>query len=180
MFLSDNISGNVKTNKVPWMIALFFMASHVLCDIAGSVTIFPVVHYGMYSQPMVGSNQYQSYELVVNGKVLNGSDYRIHLWENILAPLYDVDRISNTIDFHDEKNTIERVFYFLGMEELGVTLRNRMDNVPYDAHMFGQHYKKYLSGVLGITISNLKVFRLVSNYADGGYFKVQKELLVHE
>ncbi len=162
------------------MIAFFFMVSQVLCDLAGSVTFFPIVHYGMYSQPMVGSDQYQSYELVVNGKVLKGSDYRIHVWENILAPVYDVDRISNTTDFQDEKNTIERVFYFLGMEGLGVTLRNRMGNVPYDAHLFGQHYKKYLSDVLGVPISNLKVFRVVSNYSDGGYFQVQKELIVHE
>ena len=66
------------------------------------------------------------------------------------------------------------------MEGLGVTLRNRMGNVPYDAHLFGQHYKKYLSDVLGVPISNLKVFRVVSNYSDGGYFQVQKELIVHE
>jgi hypothetical protein len=180
MFFNDGISRNQKTNNIPWIIALFLMGSQVLCDLLGSVTVFPIVHYGMYSQPIVVSDQYQSYELVVNGKVLEGSDYRIHLWENILAPLQDVDRISNTTDFQDEKNTIERIFYFLGMQELGLTLRNRMDNMPFDAHLFGQHYKKYLSEVLGIPISNLKVFRIVSYYADGGYFNVQKELIVHE
>ena len=152
----------------------------IACDLAGSVTFFPILHFGMYSEVAVRPESYKTFELVVDGQKLRPLDFRIHLWETICKPLYIYNKIEDTNDFEKDKGYIKKGLSVIGFHQLYAKIESNLSNVGEDKKSFTLRYKKHLSQILDKPVFHLDVFQNEYHYRNGRYFLINQTLLLHD
>ncbi len=161
-------------------LALLLGSVQVVCDLAGSVTFFPIVHYGMYSQIEPRQKSYVTYELEINGQKLDALDYRIHLWEALFNPLRIREKNRHCNDFEEDKNLMKKGFNSLNFNHLYPFLEPAITNKIEKNSTFSHRYKIYLAHILKEPIFSMKVYESEYGYDYARYFLIRKTLLVHE
>jgi len=152
----------------------------IACDLAASVTFFPILHFGMYSEVAVRPESYKTFEIVVDGQKLRSIDFRIHLWEVICKPLYMYDKIMYTNDFEKDKGYIKKGLSLFGFHQLYAIIEPNLGNAVENEKTFTIRYKKHLSQVLDKPLSRLDIFQNEYQYRNGRYFLIHQTLLLHD
>ena len=147
------------------LLAAFFLIQ-IAIDLGRSVTAFPFVHYGMFSESFPKADSLLVYELTLDGRRTEPQDYRIYRWDMIQQPLAAFDRLTATHDFAEDRRRIKLAlsgFYSLNL-----------GNSPDVATRFPDWYRDYLSRLLGHPIHSLEIDRAWYRYT-GNQFILQRK-----
>ena len=142
-----------KANK--WLIRMMaaFFAIQIVVDLCHSLTAFPFVHYGMFSES-VPTNGNVRYEIVVDKQQLEAANFGIYRWDMIQQPLAAFDRQAETADFAFDRSRIKAIF-----PGIYSRLSHNLENAPTVEAAFPDWYMGYLSRLLQRPIHSLQVFR---------------------
>jgi len=157
-----------------FLLIAFFLVQ-VAIDLAHSVTLFPFVHYGMYSEPFQRADSTEVFEVLVNGSPLLAKEHGIAEWDRIQAPLMARDKQSSTGDYAFDKEKTKEGLERVGMGKLYAAMAPRMDNDSALASQFPSWYRAYLAGLLDRPVRSLRVDRAFYRYDQGQYRLLRKE-----
>jgi hypothetical protein len=143
-----------------WIIGFFIL--QIGFDLAHSVTAFPFVHYGMFSQSFAQPDTLTVFRVSVDGVALRAEDFRVYSWDMVQEPLEAAQKRALTNDFAADKARLGE-FY----NKLKPNLDNTGDFVPW--------YKAYLGRLLGHPVGVLKVLRLRYRWSGGRMELIQTE-----
>jgi hypothetical protein len=152
-----------------------FIVVQIGLDLAHSVTAFPFVHYGMFSEPVPGPDSLAMFQVTVNGKPLIQSDYRIYRWDMIMTPLNGLDRLKRTGDFAFDREKLKEYLQRFGGGALYRSMEPNLENAPDVAQRFPGWYQLYLSRLLARPVNSLKVDRCWYLYRGGRLQLLKKE-----
>jgi hypothetical protein len=142
-------------------LAAAFFLIQIAIDLGHSVTAFPFVHYGMFSESFPTADSILRYVVVVNGKTLEPADFRIYRWDMIQEPLSAFDKQTRTSDFAAEKQKFRAT-----LPGIYSRISSNLDNSPaLDTH-FPEWYRNYLGRLLGEPVRTLRVNRAWYAYKD--------------
>ena len=85
-----------------WLL-IGFIVLQVGVDLAHSVTAFPFVHYGMFSESFARPDSLAVFEITVDGKLLEARDFRVYRWDMVQVPLAGFEQQEFTHDFAFDK-----------------------------------------------------------------------------
>jgi hypothetical protein len=149
-----------------WLL-IGFIIVQLAVDLAHSVTAFPFVHYAMFSGSFARPDSLSAFEVTVDDKRLEASDFRVYRWDMVQVPLAGFERQQLTHDFAFDKEKA-RDYLFGGRSGfVSKTVLPQLDNDDSVTAHFPQWYKQYLSGLLGRPIHNLRVDKTWYRYAGG-------------
>ena len=152
-----------------------FFLLQVLIDLAHSVSVFPFVHYAMFSESFARPDSLSVYEIVVDGRQLQPADFSIYQWDMMQNPLLSLQRQVSTEDFAFDKQKMAAGMKQVGIEGLYRAIQPNLDNVTGVETRFPQWYKTYLSGILGHPIRTLQVDQAWYRYSKGSCSLLKKE-----
>jgi hypothetical protein len=158
---ADGNSLRSRNKSGAFALVIAFFAIQVAFDLAHSVTAFPFVHYGMFSESFSAPDSLLRYEVIVDGRPLESADFRIYRWDMIQQPLAAFDRMTATDDFAFDKSTFQNTF-----PALYAHVSDNLDNLPYPEARFPDWYANYLSALLGHSIRSVEVNRTWYRYKD--------------
>jgi hypothetical protein len=138
-----------------------FFAIQVAFDLAHSVTAFPFVHYGMFSESFSAPDSLLRYEVIVDGHPLDAADFRIYRWDMVQQPLAAFDNQSRTADFSFDKRKLRDA-----LPACYTRISASLANAPTLAADFPDWYRSYLSRLLHQPIHTLQVNRSWYRYED--------------
>lgn len=138
-----------------FLIILFLF--QVAINICHSVTVFPFLHYAMYSESFNKPSNIRVYEIIVNQKQLTSSNYRIHQWDMIHQPLNAFDKQVNTQDFSLDKKAIEEGMNYMHLTLLYKAVQVNLNNDLNLIQQFPYWYKQYLQKIIKQPILSLSV-----------------------
>jgi hypothetical protein len=147
-----------------WLIAFFIV--QIGFDLAHSVTAFPFVHYGMFSQSFARPDTLTVFRVSVDGSLLRPEDFAVYRWDMVQGPLEAAEKRLATGDFAFDKAVVQAR---LGSwyNELKPNLDNTGPFVPW--------YKGYLSRLLGRPVGALRVERARYRWSGGRMVLIQTE-----
>lgn len=146
-----------------------FFAIQIAFDLAHSVTAFPFVHYGMFSESFSAPDSLLSYEVIVDGHRLDPLNFRIYQWDMVQQPLAAFDRMTATNDFAFDKSTFQSKFPALYTHVSG-----NLDNLSYPEARFPDWYANYLSALIGHSIRSVEVSKTWYRYTPSGLILLNK------
>jgi hypothetical protein len=149
------------------LIALF--AIQATCDLAHSVTAFPFVHYGMFSERFSAPDSLLRYEVIADGLPLSPDDFRIYRWDMIQGPLAAFDKQSATGDFAYDKQKIRA-----GLPGIYSRVSANLDNPPNLSAGFPSWYGSYLSRLLHRPVHTFRVNRTWYRYENDRFILLSK------
>lgn len=147
-----------------WIIGFFILQIGV--DLAHSVTVFPLVHYGMFSQSFPRPDTLTVFRVSVDGQPLQQRDFTVYRWDMVQGPLEAAEKRAATRDFAFDKERLQRTlgaFY----NDLKPNLDNTGQFIPW--------YKGYLGRLLGRPVGTLRVDRLRYRWSGGRMVLLQTE-----
>jgi hypothetical protein len=130
-----------------------FFAIQIAVDLCHSLTAFPFVHYGMFSES-VPANGRVRYEIFVDNQQLEAANFGIYRWDMIQQPLAAFDRQSESADFAFDRSRIRAIF-----PDIYSRLSHNLENAPTVEATFPDWYMGYLSRLLHRPIHSLQVLR---------------------
>jgi hypothetical protein len=163
--------------KIPFLILGFFIIQ-IFTNLNGSLTAFPFLHYGMFSEKINYQAYYETIQIEVNGQLLKGSDFSIQNWEMIQNPLLIHKQIQQNNDFEKDKMYIHFFLNKLGLSSIDYKIKKHLDNVKPDPAAYGLYYKKYLEKILDRPISRLNVNLCYFAFRDKTYHLLSKKIIV--
>jgi hypothetical protein len=138
------INPNDITKKHKWGILciVLFFALQILVDLPGSLTAYPFLHYGMFSQKFLPADYYNALQLEIDGKTI--TSHECNEWETILSytNIHFNNRLSN--DNEIEKKLIEQYTPLLPFK----TLKHNLMNSYCSTDSFNLRYQLFLEGIL--------------------------------
>jgi len=149
--------------------AAIIIALQVAVDLAHSVTAFPFVHYGMFSESFSAPDSLLRYSVVADGRELRAADFRIYRWDMIQQPLAAFDKQQATKDFAFDKAKFSGT-----LPAIYSAVSPNLDNSPTVAADFPDWYRGYLSRLTGRHITSLRIYRLHYRYGDSGFVLLSK------
>ena len=152
-----------------------FIILQIGIDLAHSVTVFPFVHYGMFSESVPAPDSLPVFEVTVNGRLLRQADYRIYRWDMIESPVIAFDRLKSTGDFAFDREKLREYLQRAGGAALYRLMEPRLENRPAAVAGFPRWYKAYLGSLLGYPVDSLRVDRSWYVYKAGGLLLLRKE-----
>jgi hypothetical protein len=152
-----------------------FFLLQLLIDLAHSVTVFPFVHYGMFSQSLPRPDSIPVFEVTVDGQRLRAIDFSIYQWDMVQTPLAAAEQQVHTRDFAFDKEKMSSGLQLAGLGGLYRTVAPNLDNAPGTATLFPQWYKAYLSNLVGHPIRTVQVDKVWYRYTEGHYLLLKKE-----
>ena len=152
-----------------------FFLIQVIIDLAHSVTVFPFVHYGMFSESFARPDSLPVYEIVADGRQLQPAEFSIYQWDMIQNPLLSLQRQVSTGDFTFDKQKMAAGMKQAGMGGLYKAIQPNLDNATGVEARFPQWYKTYLSGIMGHPIRTLRVDQAWYRYSEGSCRLLKKE-----
>jgi hypothetical protein len=161
------------------LLLIGFFVIQILVDLGHSVTAFPFVHYGMFSESFRQPDTLVVFEITVDGRRLNAQDFRIYPWDMIQTPLQAIDRQMQTVDARFDKEKLRSGLHFIGAGALYRLLAPNLDNTPSTAARFPEWYKRYLSRLLGHPIRTLEVDKTWYLTADSHFHLLKKDLWIN-
>jgi hypothetical protein len=150
------------------LVAAFF-AIQIAFDLAHSVTAFPFVHYGMFSESFSEPDSLPGYEITVDGHHLDPINFRIYQWDMVQQPLAAFDRMTVTDDFASDKSRFQTTF-----PALYAHVSDNLDNLSYPKARFPDWYANYLSTLLGHSIRSVEVNRTWYRHTPSGFILLSK------
>lgn len=150
------------------LVAAFFLIQ-IFIDLAHSVTAFPFVHYGMFSELFSEPDSVLSYEITVDGHRLDPINFRIYQWDMVQQPLAAFDRLTSTGDFAFDKSTFQAAF-----PALFAHVSDNLDNLSYPQARFPDWYANYLSALTGHSIRSVRVDRTWYRHTPSGLILLNK------
>ena len=148
-------------------------------DLAHSVTAFPFVHYGMFSESFARPDSLAVYEVTVDGKQLLARDFRVYRWDMIQGPLAASEAQHSSGDFAFDKEAIRGGLSRIGASGVFQLVSPGLDNAGSVGDHFAGWYKQYLSGVLGYSIHSIRVDKAWYRYAGGKLVLLRKETRIN-
>jgi hypothetical protein len=152
-----------------------FFLIQVLIDLAHSVTLFPFVHYAMFSESFARPDSLPVYEIIVDGRRLQQTDFSIYQWDMVQNPLLSLQQQTRTGDFAFDKEKMGAGMQKAGLGGLYKTLRPNLDNAPNVTSRFPQWYRNYLGSIVGHPIRTLQVDLAWYHYSEGRWRLLKKE-----
>lgn len=153
-------------------IVLFFFFQ-IIIDCLHTVTIFPFLHYGMFSQ-VYTTREVNVFEIKANERILSGQDFGILTWDLIHSPLNSFKKQITTKDFSFDKKVIKKGIEKTGLKKPGLTASHNLDNSQHVIRDFPLWYKGFLAKLLHQTVNKLQVSILRYRYEDGNYILLDK------
>lgn len=153
-----------------------FIVLQIGLDLAHSVTFFPFMHYGMYSQVLPRTDSLEYFEIRVDGHPLRPEDFRIYQWDMLTSPLTTFEEQTRTHDYAFDKEKLRQGMQWAGMGRLFTAIKPNLDN----SGNFAVWYKAYLERMLGHRIGLLTVDRVWRRQVgyDSGLLVIGKEPLI--
>ncbi|HLZ88302.1 MAG TPA: hypothetical protein VKQ52_13700 [Puia sp.] len=152
-----------------WLIGFFILQIGI--DLAHSVTVFPFVHYGMFSASVARPDSVEVFRVSVDGRLLQPGDLAIYRWDMVGTPLEAYERRLATGDYAFDKEKLQA-----GMARAGLSsLYNQLKSNLYNTGSFIPWYKGYLGRLLGQPIGILRVDKAWYRWAGGGLQLVRTE-----
>jgi hypothetical protein len=145
------------------LVAVFFSLQIVL-DLCHSVTAFPLVHYGMFSESFAAPDSLLRYEVVVDGRSLEPANFRIYRWDMIQGPLVAFDKQAATHDYLFDKERFRAA-----LPGIYTRVAANLDNSPAVPADFPDWYRSYLSRLTGQPIHSLQVNKNWYRYTANGF-----------
>jgi len=145
-------------------LAAAFFLLQIVFDLCHSVTAFPFVHYGMFSESFAAPDSLLQYEVVVDGRPLKAADFRIYRWDMIQQPLTAFDKQTRTGDFAFDKQKFRAAFP--GIYSL---VAANLDNSPDLPASFPDWYRNYLGRLIGQPIHSLQVNKSWYRHPPSGF-----------
>lgn len=152
-----------------WLIGFFIL--QIGFDLAHSVTAFPVVHYGMFSESFKRPDTLTVFRISVDGVALRSTDFRVYTWDMVQEPLEAAERRALSGDFAFDKERMEAGFRVTGLTGLYNGLKSNLDNTGG----FASWYKGYLGRLLGRPVGVVTVDRLRYRWSGGRMELIQTQ-----
>jgi hypothetical protein len=152
-----------------------FFLLQVIFDVAHSITAFPFVHYGMFSESFSRPDSLSVYELIADGKTLQAGDFSIYQWDMTQTPLKALEKQIQTRDFAFDKEKMDAGMARIGMRWALQFAKPNLDNRANTAARFPEWYKSYLGRLLGHPIKTLRVDKMVYRFIDGHCLVIKRE-----
>jgi len=156
-----------------------FIFIQVGVDLAHSVTAFPFVHYGMFSESFARPDSLAVYEVTVDGKLLLARDFRVYRWDMIQGPLAASEEQLISRDFEFDKAAMRSGLSRIGVSGVFRLVSPGLDNAGSVGDRFAGWYKQYLSGLLGYPVRSLRVDKAWYRYAGGKLLLLRKETRIN-
>ncbi|GGA85981.1 hypothetical protein [Puia dinghuensis] len=134
-----------------WIIGFFIL--QIAIDLTHSVTVFPFVHYGMFSESFALPDSVEVLEVRVDGRLLRPTDFAIYRWDMVQIPLEAYEKQLATGDYAFDKEKLGAGMRKTGLSSLYNELKPNLDNTG----SFIPWYKRYLSGLVGHPITTVQV-----------------------
>lgn len=150
-----------KKGLLALMIGFFILQAGF--DLAHSVTAFPFVHYGMFSERFPYRDSLPAFEVFADGQPLRAADFGIYRWDMIQQPLEAFDKWQRTADYSGDKARIKAA-----SPDLYALVSSHLDNPPRLAATFPDWYRRYLCRVLGRPVHRLRVEKRSYGYETFG------------
>ncbi len=150
-----------------------FFVIQILVDLCHSVTAYPFVHYGMFSESFPQPDSLTVFTITADGQLLQPGDFSIYRWDQVQNPLLAFDRQVSTRDFAFDKEKLQKGMHFIGGGSLYPLLLPNLNNTAITAARFASWYKTYLSSLIGRPIHSLRVDKTWYRY-DGAHFVLLK------
>jgi hypothetical protein len=144
-----------------------FFLLQVIVDLAHSVTAFPFVHYGMFSESFTRPDTLTVYEITADGHLLQTADFSIYQWDLVQNALISHEKQVKTGDFAFDKEKISAGMRKVGMGGLYRLAAPNLDNAAGTADRFPDWYRTWLSGLTGHPIHTLRVDKASYRYSAG-------------
>jgi hypothetical protein len=144
-----------------------FIIIQITVDLAHSVTVFPFVHYGMFSESFARPDSLLVYEVTVDGRRLEAADYRVYRWDMIQSPLTAFDKMVTSNDFSFDREQLRTHLSGAGAGALYRLMAPGLENDSLTASLFPTWYKAHLTRLLGHPIGLLKVDKAWYRYENG-------------
>ena len=155
------------------VIAFFVFQTAV--DLAHSVTLFPFVHYGMFSESFRRPDSLKVFEVTVDGRRLESSSFRVYRWDMIQTPLTAFEQYRLSSDFAIDRRELGMYMQKTGATGLYRWIEPRLKNDTGMLNRFPRWYKSYLSRLLGQPVGTVMVDRSWYRYQDGRLQLISKE-----
>jgi hypothetical protein len=172
-----SLGSNRKRPGMAWLIAFFVL--QIAIDLCHSVTAFPFVHYGMFSESFAQPDSLPVFEVTVDDRLLDAHDFRIYRWDMIQNPLAAFDRQTRTRDFAFDKEKLQTGLHFIGAGSLYSLVAPNLGNEPTAGERFPAWYKAYLSRLLGHPIRHLAVAKTWYRYVGGHFIVLKKDAWIN-
>jgi hypothetical protein len=130
-----------------------FICLQIGIDLAHSVSFFPFVHYGMFSQILRRQDSVEAFEVTADGKRLKPADFLIYQWDMVMTPLQTVEQQQQTGDFAFDKQKLREGLQWVGLGSLYTAVEPNLNNTG----QFPAWYKWYIGGLVGHPIQHLDV-----------------------
>ena len=140
-----------KHSKGLFLVMISFVMVQLFINFKRGMVVSPFYHYGMYSEVMPVKPTYQVFEIVVNGKVLQGQRYSQQRWDKIIMPVQyfaSLQAKSNRL-YSDE---IKRLMGRIG---LNTDEGNFVSICNYT--QFNAWYKQYLQSIVNTQVNDVQV-----------------------
>ena len=154
------------------LIGLFVL--QVIFDLVHSVTAFPFVHYGMFSESFSRPDTLTVYEITADGHPLQAADFSIYQWDLVQNALISLEKQVKTRDFAFDKEKMSEGMSRVGMGGIYRLVEPNLGNAPGTADRFPRWYQGWLSGLVGHPIRTLRVDKVWYRYAGGRYILLGK------
>jgi hypothetical protein len=164
--------------NTPKLIFIFFLIQ-IIVNLNSSLTAFPFLHFGMFSEKITLKPSYQTYQIEVDNQVLNGMDYGIHEWEIMQTPIIIKENIEASNDFEKDKLFISFFLEKLGLSFFNQAVSENLNNAIESDQIFNINYKKYLEKVLNKKIEHVKVYTCQFIFKDNQYLLLDKKVIVN-
>ncbi len=163
--------------KIP-LVLIGFIMIQILTNLNSSLTAFPFLHYGMFSEKINYQAYYETYQIEVDGQWLKGSDFSIQDWEMIQTPLIIQKQIQQTKDFEKDKMYIAFFLSKLGLSAIYHKIQLHLDNTKLSPLSYNKYYKNYLEKILDKPIKKLKVQLCYFAFRDQNYQLLAKQIII--
>jgi hypothetical protein len=160
---------SLRSSRNVFTLVIVLFAIQIAFDLAHSVTAFPFVHYGMFSEKFSGPDSLLSYEVTVDGHRLDPQNFRIYQWDMVQQPLAAFDRMTATDDFAFDKSKFQTK-----LPALYTHISDNLDNLSYPEARFPDWYANYLSALIGHSIRTVNVSRTWYRYTPSGFILLNK------
>lgn len=152
---------------------IIFFICQVIIDCLQSVTAFPFLHYGMFSE-VYKSKETEIFEIRVNGKLLSSEEFNILTWDLIHSPLHALKKQIATEDFAFEKGVIKNGMNKFQLQNTLSFAVSNLDNNQSLNKEFPYWYKNHLRKLLDYEIKTVEITILHYNYKNGNYILLKK------
>jgi len=144
-----------------WIIGFFVL--QIAFDLAHSVTAFPFVHYGMFSESFAQPDSILIYRIDVDGAPLQPANFSIYRWDQVQLPLAAAVKRQESQDYAFDKDKFRSGMTAVGLSGIYNSLKANLDNHGD----FTAWYKAYLGRLLGRPVGKLHIDKTWYRWKEG-------------